>query len=177
MTQSNFQALLRDKKGRVVPGSIRRGHNVFTTVGREVLTQLVGWSSLGTGDTPFTKQRIRWFEVGSGVQPEIKDVVGVLSPLEVEGVFGTFMKAIDPTLITFPTVTSVKFKLVFGPDELSHGGPVLVSEAALISDVDSGAGPGLDPGDGNNPVSYYKTFEGLVKMPSFSFEMDWELRF
>ena len=94
MGSSNFRALLR-RKGEVVPGSIREGHNVFTDLGRAWMSRLVAWSQVALSeddiaaliryraahampplspeeladlavDHPYTDLRIRGVQVGSG---------------------------------------------------------------------------------------------------------------
>lgn len=173
----NFMVLMRDASGRVVPESIRLGHNVMTLAGRDHLTRLAVWSAFGTTDTAFTGRRARWVGVGSGFQLEVEEVVHLAAPLAwTTG--SKYLKAMDPALTVFPTLTSVRMKTVFGPTDITYASSaVVVSEAGLFFDaVAAGTGELDDTSPDNVPI-FYKSFEPLVKLDGFSLEILWELRF
>lgn len=171
---ANFQILMRDRVGLVVPGSMRQGHNVMTSDGRDLLTQLIAWSTVGLTDVAFTARRARYIGVGGGTQVEDQDVVGLVTPLQVTG--GVYLKVLDHTLNVFPTITALTVKTVFAPAEITYSLPALVvSEAGLYFDVSPGGV--LSQFSSTNVPAFYKTFEPLVKLNSFSMEITWELRF
>lgn len=170
----NFRLVMRDELGRVVPGTERVGHNVFTADGRDLLTSLVAWSLIGTPDTAHTQRRARYIGVGGGVQPEDQWVVSLVVPLQVTG--GVYLKTLDPALTIFPTETSVTLKTVFATTDITYVAPaVVVSEAGLYFDVSPGGV--LSTSSPSNVPSFYKTFEPVVKLNSFTMEILWELKF
>lgn len=184
--ESNFSALLR-RGGKIVPGSRREGHNVFTVTGRNLLSKLLAWQTIGATDIPFTRRRLRWIGVGTGSQLEVTTVAALAQPQLTNST--DYLVALSPP--EFPTPTSVVFIREFGTGEISPSGPVVVSEAGLFADVNPAAGapeedepvdPGvynttLDPTFASNAPAAYKAFEGLTKTPDFTLEIRWELRF
>lgn len=171
---ANFQILMRDSAGRVVPGSTRQGHNIKTSAGRDLLAQLFAWSFIGTTDIPLTQRRARYIGVGGGVQPENEDVVCLVTPLQVTA--GVYLKALDVSLNVFASTTAVTVKTVFLPAEITYAAPsVVVSEAGLYFDVSPGGV--LSVSSPTNVPAFYKTFSPLVKLNSFSMEITWELKF
>ena len=101
--KSNITAFLRER-GKIVSGSLREGHNVFTTVGRNLLSKLIAWSVSGIG-TPFTQRRVYWIGVGTGTQLEVPSVTSLQTPKEVTA--GNYLIALGS--VEFPTSTSVRF--------------------------------------------------------------------
>lgn len=182
MARVNFKALMRER-GKVVPNSLREGHNVFTTIGRELMCQLMAWQTPGATDVAYTHRRVRWIGVGSGrvgFMPETRDVVGLITPLEVSG--GDYLVPIDHLSTVFPTVTSVRYYKEFSETDLSSGGAVLIREAALYSDVSptlvfDPTDPYYGPADPSVGTSFYKTFEGMLKAPGFTLEITWDMKF
>jgi len=169
----NFYARLVDAQGRTAPGSERRGHNVFTDTGREALVALMHWSTIEP-DSPASSSRVRWAGVGTGIQPEITSVVGLVAPAQVDA-GGDYLKPLNHLLTSFPIATTLRHVLTFGAAELSHAGNIIVSEAGLF--LDASPGLTLDPAVGTNAPAFYKTFEGIVKTPAFSLEIVWEHKF
>ena len=165
---SNVRLLMRER-GKIVPGSLREGHNVFTTIGQELLTQLMVWSVIDVADIPYSQKRLRWIGLGSSTQPETEDVVRLVNPLEITT--GVYLAELGTP--TFPTATSMRVVKEFAEDELSITDPVIIREVGLLMDVNAG----LDPEDPANEVSFYKTYEGLVKTQDFTLEIRWDLRF
>lgn len=172
--RANFEILLRDLSGNIVPGSVRSGHNVMTSSGIDLLAQLVAWSTVDSVDVPFTQRRARYIGVGAGIQIEDRDVVSLVSPLQVTA--GVYLKTLSASLNVFPIVTSATLKAVFSPTEVTYSLPaVTVSEAGLFFDCSPGGVLSLS--SPSNAPAFYKTFEPLVKLNSFSMEVTWELRF
>lgn len=173
-SQSNFQVLMRDRHGRVVPGSVRRGHNVMTQDGRDLILQLLLWGSVGTTDVALTHRRARYIGVGGGYQAETPEVVGLVDPLEVTS--GIYLQELDAASTEFPIITTAVVKAVFLPAEITYSSSsVVVSEAGLYFDVSPGGV--LSPSSPTNVPAFYKSFAPLVKLDSFSMEITWELRF
>lgn len=187
----NFSALMRNR-GRIVPGSHREGHNIFTVTGRNLLSKLVAWHSLGGNDEPYTQRRIRWVGVGSGTQLEVPTVSSLNQSILVDA--NNYLAAIQA--IEFPTSSSVRFIKEFSTSEITTTNtPFTISEAGMFADV-SPAKPGnpndgyedvpynagfvdtvLNPASGTNPPVAYKAFEGLTKTVDFTFEIRWDFRF
>jgi hypothetical protein len=187
----NFEALMRCG-GKVVPGSRREGHNVFTITGRNFLSKLVAWQAIGFNDVPYTQRRVRWIGLGSGEQLEVATVEALNEPVLVTST----QYLVAPQSVEFPSSSSVRFIREFALGEITvTNTPVTVSEAALFADV-SPAKPGhpndgyedvpLEPGVvntilspyvGTNPPVAYKAFEGLTKTVDFTLEIRWDFRF
>ena len=185
LLRSNFTALLRER-GKIVPGSHREGHNVFTVTGRNWLSKIAAWSSL-SADTPYTERRVRWIGVGTGSQLEVTTVSQLATP-----VITTASSYLVPlSTVTFPTATSVRHSRTYGTSDISTTStPVVVTEAGLFVDVDttdlagtedSAVGGGvdttLDPTVSTNPPIAYKAFDPITKTQDFTLEIRWDFRF
>jgi hypothetical protein len=184
--KSNVFLCMRER-GKLVPGSKREGHNVFTITGRNILSKLIAWQTVGSTDVPFTHRRVRWMGVGIGSQLEVTNVIALNSAVLVSGT--DYLAEVQSA--EFPTSTSVRIIKVFGPTEITFGSaPVAVTEAGLFADVnpwdmggteDSQASGGfnttLRPDIPSNPPITYKTFEPLNKTSDFSLEIQWDFRF
>lgn len=183
----NFELLLRER-GKVVPGSLRAGHNVFTDVGRGWLTRLIAWNTIGGSDSPFTERRVRWVSLGSSSQEETAGISAMVAPLKYDQV--NYLAALSS--VEFPDYNSARFIRAFGTNELNQeGSAVIISEAGLFADVnpadasnpdDVPALPGtyetvLNPVVSSNSPIAYKSFEPLTKTQDYSLEIQWELRF
>jgi len=188
----NFSALCRER-GKIVPGTRREGHNVFTSNGRNWLSKLIAWQTIGSTDAPYTRRRARWMGVGTGSQFEVTTVAALNAPALVNAT--DYLATIDS--VTFPTLSSVKFTKEFAGSEISFSGSTVeVTEAGLYVDVNpaeiaapcaaytgtedaeaSGETTTLDPNVGSNPPVAYKVFEALPKTPDFILEINWEFRF
>lgn len=187
----NFFAVLREG-GKIVPGSRREGHNIFTTTGRNWLAKLVAWYSTASGDTPFTRRRVRWIAMGTGLQIEAATVSQLATP-----VLGTSTNYMVPLqVVEFPTSNSVRFIKEFLLNEITFSPtPVILREAGLFADVNPASTGGstdgsedvpLDPGSvettlnpavSTNPPVAYKSFEPLTKTVDFTLEVRWDFRF
>jgi hypothetical protein len=183
----NFYANLRER-GKLVPGSHREGHNVFTTTGRDWLAHLVAWQTIGTPDIPFTNRRIRWMGVGSGEQLELESVDGLNDPVLCTP--AAYLAAIQ--VVQFPALKTTQIFKSFSENEISFppNTVVPITEAGMFVDVypasslggteDSNVGvfdTTLNPNVSvNSPIAYH-TFEVINKTADFSLEIRWELRF
>lgn len=186
----NFAALMRCG-GKVVQGSRREGHNVFTSHGRAWLAKLMGWATIASTDVPYTNRRVRWIGVGSGSQLESSNVANLAIPLLATTT--NYLLALDS--VEFPTSSTVRFIKEFRLSDITTtGAPVRVSEMALFTDVSPAvAGVGndgledvpyeagvvdtiLNPSIGVNPPVAYKAFEALTKTVDFTLEVRWDFR-
>lgn len=182
----NFYALMRER-GKLVPGSRRVGHNVFTTSGRNFLSKLISWQTIAGTDIPFTNRRVRWVGLGIGSQLEASSVSALVTPALATPT--NFLVPIDA--VEFPTSTSVRFIKEFALADITIlGTPVAITEAGLFADV-SPAQPGgtedvahdpgvvdtiLNPALGVNSPVAYKAFGALTKTIDFTLEIRWDLR-
>jgi hypothetical protein len=183
---SNILLCMRER-GKLVQGSRREGHNIFTITGRQLLSKLIAWQTIAGTDIPFTHRRVRWMGLGDGTQREVTTVPQLVSPVLVSGT--NYLVALQS--MEFPTSTSVRFIKIFGVNEITFGSaPVALSEAGLFADVnpwdmggteDTQAGGGFDttlrPDVQSNPPIAYKSFEPLNKTSDFTLEVQWDFRF
>jgi hypothetical protein len=187
---SNVDIILRQNGKRV--GS-RSGHNVFTITGRNLLSKLLAWSTLGSNDLPFTNRRVRWVGVGTGSQLEVTNVEALVEPAYITA--GSYLASIDS--VSFPDSTTVRFIKEFSTSNINigvGGAPITLTEAGLFADVspalynladhrdglEDTAKPGgstLDPSIGTNPPIAYKAFEGITKTTDFTLEIHWDFLF
>jgi hypothetical protein len=183
----NFHAQMRCR-GKLVPSSVRDGHNVFTVTGRNLLARLLSWQTIGGTDIPYTNRRVRWMGVGIGSQLEVSTVSSL-----AQAQLGDAINYLLPVQATeFPTTTSARFIREFGANEITISNtPVVVTEAGMFADVlpasaggvdDVAVDPGnvdtvLDPSVGTNPPIAYKVFEPLTKTVDFTLEIRWDIRF
>ena len=184
--KANFWACMRER-GKLVPGSHREGHNVFTSHGSNILSRLVAWSTIASTDVPYTHKRMRWVGLGGGTQLESVNISKLNSSLLASG--DDYLMPIQG--VEFPDSTTVRFIKNFGPTEITFGtAPVAITEAGLFADVnpatmggidDNAAGGGfnstLRPDIMTNPPVAYKTFEPLNKTNDFTIEIRWDIRF
>ena len=188
--ESNISVYLRER-GKIVPGSRREGHNVFTITGKNWLSRLIAWHAISAppgADFPYTHRRVRWLAVGSGSQLEVATVSALANPLPYTT--GLYLAPLDS--VSFPTSTSVRFSKEFAANEITLAGtPVDVSEFGLYADTnpaststandDNPFGTGedtvLNPAIGTNPPIAYKSTEVLPKTVDFTLVTEWEFRF
>jgi hypothetical protein len=187
--EANIWMVMRER-GKIVPGSHREGHNVFTTNGKNWLAKLIAWQTISGTDIAYTNRRVRWMGVGIGSQLESATVTKLAQPT-----LATSTDYIRPIqTVEYPNSTTARFIKEFGTSEITIAGvPVVVSEAALLADV-SPANNGafddvsydpiglpsatmLNPTSGNNSVIAYKAFDGLSKTVDFTLEVRWDFRF
>jgi len=175
----SFRVLLRER-GKIVPGSIREGSNVWTLTGREYDAQLKSYQSYGP-DVPFRNDRIRYIGFGSGTQPEVSTVTRLVTPIAWNAGNQFLAELGIPTFPLTPARTTVRYTKIFGLTDLSVLGTVTLQEAGLFTD---GGAPTFAPGTrnltlasatGQSPMAY-KTFEPLKKTQNFELEARWDLR-
>lgn len=176
--RSNFWAWLTDPDGRVAGDSRRSGHNVFTDVGAEWLSSLVGWFSIGgSADVPSRSDRLRWVMVGNGSQAETPGVRGLISPLTILVGPNVYLRAL-PVPARQPT-SCTRYTIVFtgaSTDFDHHGVSVSVSEVGLFPDIDDGGGPVLSTASSGYEPVFYKSFDPLTKLAAQTLTFVWEFR-
>ena len=184
--EANLWMCLRER-GKIVPGSLREGHNVFTITGRNWLSKLCGWQTIASTDVPYTQRRVRWIGVGTGSLLEVTTVSALNIPALASST--NYLAALQAA--EFPSSTSVRFIKEFGTNEITATGvPVILTEAGLYADVNPAAGAPtedlpvggghnttLSPAIGTNPPVAYKSFEALTKTVDFTLEVRWDFRF
>lgn len=190
LIEGNIRALMR-RNGKMVPGSRREGHNVFTSTGKAWLTKLMAWSTIAGTDIPYTNRRIRWIGVGSGTQLESANIGTLAVPVLVSST--NYLSVLD--LVEFPSTGVVRFIKEFNLSDISIlGSPVRVTEFGLFADVSPallGVGNDgsedvphdagvvdtvLNPTLGVNAPVAYKAFEALTKTVDFTLEVRWDFR-
>ena len=176
-------ALLRER-GKIVPGSRREGHNVWTNTGREFLAMLMTYKPDGV--TPFRNDRICYVGAGTGLQTEDANVYGLLAPVSYRA--GLFLAPVDHVATDYPltpTRTTVKYSKVFAEDELTFGttASVLISELGLFTNGHQNsfiAGERQREQDFarfQSPAAYKGLVEPVEKTSGLEFQVDWEIRF
>jgi hypothetical protein len=172
------------ERGKIVPGSRRSGHNIWTNTGREFLAMLM---SLETVNTTYRQDRVAYIGCGIGTtQLEEPNVLSLLSPAEYAP--GLFLAPLDlPTFPLTPTRTTVRYFRSFSESELTTtpNSTKMISELGLFTDGAPDAVPVYSPGTRHlefdvagqqSPVAY-KTFEPVGKTDALVMEVAWEIRF
>ena len=173
MVEANIELWLTER-GKIVPGSRREGHNVWTLTGREYLAQIMS-PALGWSGRP---GKVNYMGVGEGSQPEVASVDQLAAGLLYTP--GAYLKAI--TGVIFPTspATSAAFTIEFTELEINDGlAPKEVREIGLFTS-DTWSGGVLVPMPTSTPNQApvaYKTFEPLTKTEQFRLSVRWEVRF
>jgi hypothetical protein len=175
---------LRDRRGRVVPESVREGHNVWTLTGREYLVGRMSLASVAPTRVEGRSDCVYYIGIGSGVQTEVESVSALVTPVEYRS--GSFLAPIQ-TPPTFPADTtstprtSVRYIREYASNEISLGADVVVTEAGLYTDGDpsnNDAPPApvtLAAAGGRAPLAYH-SFEPITKFLGFTFVIIWEVR-
>jgi len=178
--EGHFSCLLRER-GRLVPGSRREGKNVWTITGREFLSQLIGYQfDVGGNPSKIRDDRLLYFGLGAGSQPEVAAVTNLASPVEYQP--GLFLRqAIGSAFPTSPN-TSIELITEYGENEISIGQNQDLREAGLFTDGEQSTHQvgGRDRTLANamlqSPCAY-RTFEPLIKTTQVVLEVRWEVRF
>jgi len=152
--------------------------NVFTTTGKEWLTQLMSYSSYA----PLTgarNDRIRYIGLGSGTKPQTPNVDSLATPISYDGT--NFLAQLNiATYPNTPSKTSVLYSRTFDVNELSVMGSVNITEAGLFTD---GGSPTYAPGTRNltlaaagsqSPLAYWTT-DQITKTQDYILEISWTL--
>lgn len=175
--------LLRER-GKIVPGSRREGHNVWTNTGREFLAMLMTYKADGTA--PYRDDRIAYVGAGTGVQVEEPGVTGLQAPIAYRA--GLFLAPVDHVATDYPlrpTRTTVKYTKVFAEDELTYGATtsILIGELGLFTNGHQNsfiAGERQREQDYarfQSPAAYKALVEPVEKNSGLEFQVDWEIRF
>lgn len=182
------------ERGKIVPGSHRESHNIWTNTGREYLAlhQTIdtrpppaGWTpGVPNRSLPFRVDNIGYIGVGGGSQVEDVSVLQLNSPLPYAS--GEFLAPIQSVAFPLtPSSTSVEYHLLFPESQISLTTPslVMVSEMGLFTDGDPSSYRGSLPRDTSlanasrqAPVAY-KTFEPVGKRHDLELEVFWTIRF
>jgi hypothetical protein len=169
------------ERGKIVPGSRREGHNIWTNTGREYLALLM---SLSSGLTPFRSDSIAYIGLGTGSQVESTSVTALVSPVASDS--GIFLVPFDvpPTFPLSPARTTVQYHRLFTESEVTLApGTVLISEMGMFTNGSptSSYTPGTrDTSLANAALqspNAYKTFEPLGKTQALALDVSWQIRF
>lgn len=178
-----YVSMVCRERGKIVPGTRRLGHNVWTLTGREHLSQLMSYSSYGPPVVGARQDRIRYIGFGTGSQPEVSSVNNLVNPIPFDA-GNNFMAQVSlPTYPLAPSRTSVRYSRTFSELELSVVSTVTLTEAGLFTDGDPGTS--FDPETRDVSLTNallqapnaYKIFEPLSKSQNFVLEVSWEVRF
>lgn len=183
---NGFVAIVCRERGKLVPGTRRFGHNIWTLTGREHLAQLMSYNDYGPPLTAERTDRIRYFGFGKGSQPEVSSVTNLLDPCAYDVTGGEFLASVAlPTYPLSPSRTAVRYSRTFSETELSVSGvpTIVLTEAGLFTDGDPSSSytPGTRDTSMTNALiqapNAYKVFEPLTKTQNFVLEVSWEIRF
>ena len=176
--------MLMRERGKIVPGSHREGHNIWTNTGREFLAMLMSIETAPS--TAFRSDRVGFIGVGTGSQVEDAGVIALVQPIEyATNLFLAFLDT-PPTFPLLPTRTTVRYHRLFTESEINlGGGDVTISEIGLFTNGDPNAFPAYNPGSrdrtigaaGSQAPVAYKTFDPVTKKDSLQLEVSWEIRF
>jgi hypothetical protein len=184
VVQANgFVSMVCRERGKIVPGTRRWGHNIWTLAGREHLAQLMSYRSYGPPLVGERRDRIRYFGFGSGSQPEVSSVDRLVTPIAFDSGANFLAQLSLPTYPLSPSKTTVRYTRVYTETELSTSGNVTLTEAGLYTD----GAPGSDFEPGTRDITLanallqapnaYKVFDPLTKTQNFVLEVSWEVRF
>jgi hypothetical protein len=172
------------ERGKIVPGSRRDGHNIWTNTGREYLALLMSLQVAPA--TPFRTDSVAFIGMGTGSRLEEVGVLNLLTPVAYAPAL--FLAALDtpPTFPLTPSRTTVRYKRTFLENEITLApGTVNVSEMGLYTNGSPTSVPAYNPTTRDTslvnaasqaPVAY-KTFEPVPKTDALELEISWEIRF
>jgi hypothetical protein len=182
------RTLMRER-GKIVPGSRREGHNVWTNTGREYNAMLQTLKSDST--TPYRNDRIYYLGVGTGLQTEDPSVVGLVNP--VPFIANTFLAPLAHAATDFPlspTRTTVRYLVSFAEDHLTFDltPSLLISELGLFTNGNPENGFEVGPPPTGRltdiitaaqqaPVAYKALLEPVEKTNALEFQVEWEIRY
>ena len=176
------------ERGKIVPGSRREGHNVWTNTGKEfipMLMSLTGWIN-----TSFRSDRVAYIGVGDGMRIEEPSVSSLASPLPYNLAGDLFLARLDlNTDDSFPLAplrTVIRYHRTFLENEITPDSDIVqVSEFGLFTNgnaltyVVGEGGTGRDISLANAslqaPVAY-KAIEAVGKTNNLRLEVSWEIR-
>jgi len=176
------------ERGKIVPGSLREGHNIWTNTGREFVAMLMTYKAGGL--SAYRDDRMSYVGIGTGLQTEDPGVTGLVRPIPY--VSGVFLAPLDHNATDFPlspTRTTVKYTRVFSEDQITYQttSSVLISELGLFTDgnpnanFQAGPPPAGRATDINSspqqaPVAYKGLPEPVEKTNALEFQVEWEIR-
>lgn len=197
--KQNVKLTLRER-GKIV--ARREGHNIFVDLGREWLSELIAYASYSP-DVTIRDDRVKYMGVGIGgtrqlqasvansppisppysgtnIQEDTDVTVTTLErPVRLSGSFANYpgvvgdiwigvLASADPNTVP----TQVTFKRIFSQTEISYGPFVSVpmSEVGLFTAA-------ADPGNYQNTLIAYDTFDTLSKTTAFDLEVEWTIKF
>lgn len=179
------------ERGKIVPGTSRKGFNIWTNTGREYVAMLMAVKNNVEGTLSYYRSdRMAYIGVGTGSQMETPNVVGLVEPKEFVG--GSYLAPLDlPDFPLYPTRTTVRFHRTFLENQitLNLNSRVSISEMGLFTNGDPASNPPflspVDNDDGRStaigdaaiqaPMAY-KTFEPIGKTDAMQLEVSWEIR-
>lgn len=181
--------LLMRERGKVVPGSHREGHNIWTNTGREYLAMLMSIEDSSAPTVAFRKDQVAYIGVGTGSQTEDAGVTSVVTPVAYSG--SDWLAALDmpPSFPLSPTRTSVRYTRIFTESQITTTPASYedISEMGLFTNGSPLSTPIYDPDTelrdltlanaaSQAPVAY-KSFEPVRKTDAMQLEISWEIRF
>lgn len=180
----------------------RHVHNIFLDLGREWLTQLISYQSLGP-DVPFRNDRVRYIGFGIGgvrqvaliaansppvtppytgtnIQTDVDVLVSTLErPVRVSGSSTAYPGLAGDAWVgalgsadPLTVPTQVTFRRLFTQTEISYG-PFTSVPLSEVALFTSAA----DPTNHQNTAIAYDTFDTISKTTAFELEVVWTLRF
>lgn len=175
------------ERGKIVPGSRRSGHNVWTITGKEYITMLM--SLKGTGNEAFREDRVAYIGAGIGMQLEEPSVLALAEPTPYDANGLYFLTELDLNDFTdsFPLVplrTTIRYHRTYAEGEITpptSSEPVAVSEFGLFTNgnaltyVVGGRDLTIEGALDQAPVAY-KVIEPISKTNSLRLEVSWEIR-
>jgi hypothetical protein len=172
-----YLKMITRERGKIV--ETREHSNVFTTTGKEWISQLMSYSSY----SPLTgarNDRIKYIGIGTGSQPQVPSVSALITPISFDGT--NFLAQLN--IATYPLTVSkvqVQYSKMFDLTELSVSSSVYVSEAGLFTD----GNPNSNFAPGTRDISllnaaqqspaFYWTTDPLLKSQDFTLEILWTI--
>lgn len=173
------------ERGKIVPGSHREGHNIWTNTGREYLALLM---SLKVGpSTAFRTDSVAYIGMGTGSKLEETSVLNLAQPVAYSS--SVFLAPLDipPSFPLTPIRTTVRYSRTFLEDQITLSpGIVNLSEMGLYTSGSPTSVP-IPYSPNTRDTSFvnaanqapvaYKTFEPIPKTNALELELSWEIRF
>lgn len=180
-TKGWVKLFLREN-GKIVPGSHREGHNIWTNSGREYSALLMSLTGAVSPSSPvYRTDSIAYIGVGIGTQIEQVGVLALANPVVITT--GVYLAALDvpPSFPLMPSRTTVQFHHLFQTfDITTSSATVNISELGLFTNGD----PTLNYAPGSRNTSSvpaapqaYKTFEPVAKTNALELDVSWQIRF
>lgn len=194
LVEANFSLICRER-GKLVQGTRREVHNVFTDVGRDWMAHLVAWKTLSDPDVAYTVRRVRWISFGTGTsQLEVAAVTQLETAVAYDDA-GNYLAALGTSEFPSGTEKTVRFVREFSTTEISLAAApsVALTEAGLFVDgydisdsafagdddapFSGGEKTSLNPQVAANPPIAYARFEPVTKVQDFTLQVRWDFRF